>query len=322
MKLHFLLMVFLIFTYCSCAKIETIEVEYSKVKISAEPIQGLFCLNDSIALACSGIEDVGGKIYRMQGDSWSEVFSTDQVNLLSVYMLPSGKAFAGGDFVHLYHSNDEGQTWQLDWMEPEELSTHEHNRVSIDEFHFIDDSIGFFVGGDRYEHGHIYRTRNQGESWNFDTLRNEVSCLTEIDNTTFLFGGYGYMGKTTDQGNTLHQLEIDNNYFIGVHAIGNNSIIALTNRGRVLISEDIGNSWKTISKLRGSLILNSAYANGVLFAIGSKGTCCYSTDHGNQWKKINLNTQETLHGISVSDNFLGLSSHAGEIYTIPLKTIL
>ncbi len=322
MRIHFLLIGMSIAIFWSCKKTETVQVQFDKVNVSSQPVNDVFCLNDTVGLACSGVENVGGRIYLKQGTGWSEVFSSSPVNLLSVYITPSGKAFAGGDFVHLYTSYDSGASWQLDWMGSGELSTHEHNRVSIDEFHFINDSTGFFVGGDRYEHGHIYRTHNQGDSWNFDTLRNEVTSITEVDNNTFLFAGYGYLGRTYDQGNSISRLPNGNHNFIGIHAVSPSSIVAITNSGKILLSEDTGSSWKKIAKIRGAVILNSIFAQDNLYAIGAEGSCYYSTDYGNTWKQIELDTNDHLYGISVSDNYLWISSHGGDIYQIPLTAIL
>lgn len=322
MRVQIISTILVLLVITSCKKTEEITPDYQRISISTNPLNDVFFLDDSTGFACSGIEDIEGRIFKTDGSGWSEVMYTDRTNVLSVYVSPSGKSYAGGDFVHLYTSADGGNNWGLDWMGEGELSTHEHNRVSIDKFHFVNDSVGFFVGGDRYEHGHIYRTTNNGTDWSFDTIRNEVTGLDQVNQSTMLFSGYGYVSKSTDSGQNISQLPVYNDFFVGIHVISPTHYLLIGQSGKVYSTTDSAANWNKISRIRGVNILDTEQAQGKIIVVGSDGICYYSTDAGNNWKRLNLGTTDHLNGVSIAGQFLNVCSSGGNLYRISLTALI
>jgi len=318
---NILLMISALVVISACKKSEEIDVPVIVQQVSDGSLTDVFYLNDSVGIACGGIENIEGQIFKVNSSVWSKVYSNSNYRINTVYSSPSGKMYAGGDFVRLLNSFDQGNSWSNDWLDPSEQSYHEIDRVSIDKFAFINDTIGFFIGGDRYEHGHIYKTTDNGDIWTFDTLKHEISGISVLSENSILFSGYGYIGSTYDQGENISQLPSKSDNFIGIHAISMFNYVAIGNSGKIYRSTNQGEGWHKIAKLKNANIVDTEFSHNLLFAIGSDGGCFYSKDLGESWKSIKLNTTAQINGISLAGQYLNLAGSDGNVYRIIIADI-
>ncbi len=304
----------------SCGKVEQIQIEPAITHISDQPLHDIMFLNDTIGFSCSGNSDGGGRIYQWKNGAWNKVYETDREPIRSLANSPSGKLFAGGDFVHLFSSNNGGDTWGIDWLDSDELATHEIHRTSIDALNFINDSVGYFVGGDNYNHGQVYYTRDNGQSWSFDTLNHEISGLCSNNNGDSWVCGYGYVGRIKNQ-TSLEQLPSFNDNFKAIHCINSGDLVLIGNSGKAYFSEDSGLNWTRRSAIKGINVISSAYHEGTWIVCGSFGTCFVSYDHGNEWKQIELNTDTHFNAVRVFKNTVFLAGTDGKLYSVSLTAI-
>jgi photosystem II stability/assembly factor-like uncharacterized protein len=321
MRKYILLTILTLVVITACQKLEELDITVIVEQVSANSLKDVFYLNDSVGFACGGTEDVEGQIFKLSSSTWSQVYTSSNSRVNSVYSSPSGKMFAGGDFVKLYTSADQGDSWNIDWLDSNELSYHEHDRVSIDKIEFLNDSVGFFVGGDRYEHGHIYTTNDNGNNWQFEILSHEITGISILAENKVLFSGYGCIGSSRVAGGDAVILHAPSDFLVGVHAISLYNYIAIGNSGSIYRSINRGDSWKKITKLRKANIIDTEFAQNKLYAVGSNGACFYSIDLGETWKSINLKTTAQINGISVADQYLNLAGSNGNIYRVFLADL-
>lgn len=168
----------------------------------------------------------------------------------------------------------------------------------INKVHFVNNNIGYAVGGKQWEEGIILKTTNGGETWQpIEFLQAfEFQTLYDIDFYNEQIGmAVGIAGKilrTDDSGNTWELLQENNwEYLRSVCFIGeqNNIIVAGDGvaDGRIITPQQ--NTWWNLTKDSTSISLMSvAMANAsVGFAVGYGGAI-KTTDGGTTWQPTEL----------------------------------
>ena len=147
------------------------------------------------------------------GNGW--ISQSDKIgNISSQYFINSGTGFIGDNIGHIYKTADGGNSWNLSLSFPIHYFLGGHAvGHSIESLFFSDNFTGWSGTNDTG----IYKTTNQGTTWdylNLGHLSTEDTDITDIyfinSNTGWIVGnlGYGIILKTTNGGyNWVNQLE-------------------------------------------------------------------------------------------------------------------
>lgn len=266
-------------------------------------INDIEILNDSVWIACGGIRGQEGYIFRTDdaGKSW-QIFSTN--NSRSVYCLAfkdSLHGFAGGDFLDLWRTEDGGKTWQFFWLEGQ-VPLNEEDRPAVRDFHFVNDSIWYFCGGENYYKGVIYRTGNAGLTWQYEFIENEFRAMDFDHQGNGAIGGHGAV-RLVNQ-NELSSLSADfkDDFMTGIGFLQSPIIFGVSYKGNIYKSNDIGATWENL-EIHESLKMGYAQWNSIctvgnqITAVGNYGEIAASNNQGNSWNHYLLD--EKTHLLSV-----------------------
>jgi len=283
-------------------QIETISVEEGSYLKSAHFI------NDSVGFTSGGKRDEEGYIFKTTdgGTSWNKTTPIKPRCIYDIHFINDTVGFAGGDFLYLLTTTDGGDNWNHYPYGNNDLPFHEQNRPAIKHFSFNSNGTGYFVGGEDYKKGVLYRTLDYGVTWDFDTLQQEIYSVHTTESFSWS-AGFGYIGKAKT-GESFTQQSLTDDVFTGIVELDDNSIITISNTGGIYKSTDNGSSWTTIHKKKGAFSKRVSY-NDIVFQ-GNKGvviadyTILITEDYGDNWKEVDYASSDKLTSInSLSNNY-------------------
>lgn len=296
MKNSIFFLILLTFLIIGCKKVETISsIQWVTVEKDI-PIFKITFLNDSVGFACGGKRDNEGYIYKTidKGNTWNKIYSSDYNRCLyDITFINDSIGYAGGDYSYLIKTKDGGSTWNIYWFKSSELAFHEKNRPDIKKIKFISDSVGYFVGGENYSAGAIYKTFNQGKSWTYDTLQKELNDITFSNENYGWAIGFGYVGKTIN-GNDFTETSLSNDFYTGINYLEDNSFVLVSNSGKIYKNNI--DEWEKIINTSGGFNDVHFDANKG-YAVGNNGLILISEDYGTSWKKLKTNKKPHFQNI-------------------------
>ena len=90
---------------------------------------------------------------------------------------------------------------------------------------------------------------------------------------------------------------------------GNNTFVAVGERGTVRYSSDNGSSWDNGTSGTTREFYEIAYGDNTFVAVGQRGTHSYSGDNGNSWSTGTWSSTNDITGVAFGNNtFIGVSS--------------
>lgn len=226
-----------------------------------------------------------------QGVSWQQQEVPTRSNLTSVFFVDRNNGWAAGHDSVILQTSDAGRHWQQVYADPED------ERPILDLW-FRDMNHGYAVGA----YGLFLKTEDAGKSW--QSLDFNPATLV-VDNEAI-----------EDRTESLEE----DSWGIDFHL---NQIAAAPN-GRVFISAEAGNLYRSDDACRSWLSLPSPYegsfygtlplTNTRVLAFGLRGNLFYSEDAGNSWQEIVSSTQATLNdGMRLQDGRIVLVGLAGTL---------
>jgi photosystem II stability/assembly factor-like uncharacterized protein len=262
----------------------------SDVKIS-----GVLLPNDSTILAAGGTRLEDGYVFTSidRGASWDVVQVSDKYAVTALAHDESGRLWAGCDFLRLFTSTD-SQNWNLHWL-AQQQPFHEEDRPAIRDFYFQNDSTWWFVGGEHYNEGVVYRTWDKGANWQFSTWEYEWRAIDARDGLVAI-AGHG--GVLLSHGGPLVLQSLQNDFFTGIAVNPDESLVVVSNQGSIWRSEDAGDQWEEIQKPSGALSRFNynglAHLGSHIIAVANDGRFSHSTDHGLSWSHYQLDSDDHL----------------------------
>ena len=312
----------------ACGKKDVIEIPSESLSVgNAQNVRDVVFLNEDVGFACGGWRDREGYIWRTQdgGQTWTEFKNEFGLNIYSLYFLNDNVGFAGGDFMHYWKTTDGGNSWQIQWFAAGELAYHEVHRPAIRKFQFTSDSVGHLVGGENYEVGVVYRTFDQGNTWQFDTIRHEIRGMDFYDANRGIVSGFGYVATTTDGGLTYEQQGMKGDFYLGIEMLSSSTVIAAGANGGIYRSTDFGSSWDKVVKpnklFRKRRNFNDMkfFNDKIAYAVGSDGYMMRTWDGGESWEIVSIDTEQDLHRISYQGNKAYVAGQQGEIHVFDVQ---
>ena len=98
-------------------------------------------------------------------------------------------------------------------------------------------------------------------------------------------------------------------YDLDAITFGNNTFVAVGERGTVRTSSDNGATWDNGTSGRGIQLYEIAYGDSTFVAVGQSGAHIYSTDNGATWDNGTWSDSDHVTGVAFGNNtFVGVSS--------------
>jgi photosystem II stability/assembly factor-like uncharacterized protein len=226
------------------------------------------------------------------GVSWQQQEVPTRANLTSVFFIDPANGWVAGHDSIILQSRDGGRHWQQVYADPED-------ERPIFDLWFRDMNHGYAVGA----YGLFLTTVDGGKSWQ----------SLDFNPATLVANG----GEADDGSDD----EIDEeSWGIDFHL----NQVAATPNGRILITAEAGNIYRSDDASRSWLSLPSPYEGSFygslplsqtsLLAFGLRGHLFRSEDTGNSWRPVDSGTQATLNdGIRLHDGRIVLVGLAGTL---------
>ena len=227
-----------------------------------------------------------------QGVSWQQQEVPTRATLTSVFFIDPDRGWAAGHDSVILQTGDGGRHWQQIYADPED------ERPILDLW-FMDMNHGYAVGA----YGLFLVTEDGGTSWQ-----------------PFDFDPATLVSSSDDEDEEWEDDLEEESWGIDFHL----NQIASTPNGRIFISAEAGNLYRSDDAGRSWLSLPSPYEGsfyGVLplaptriLAFGLRGHLFASEDTGNSWQQVNSGTLATLNdGIRLHDGRIVLVGLAGTL---------
>lgn len=222
------------------------------------------------------------------GVSWQQQEVPTRANLTSVFFIDPANGWAAGHDSVILQTNDGGRHWQQVYADPED------ERPILDLW-FRDANHGYAVGA----YGLFLTTEDGGKSWQ----------PLDFNPATLMANGDG----------AEDEIEAEP-WGIDFHL----NHVAATLNGRILITAEAGNIYRSDDACRSWISLPSPYEGSFygslplsqtsILAFGLRGHLFRSEDTGNSWLPIDSGTQATLNdGIRLHDGRILLAGLAGTL---------
>jgi photosystem II stability/assembly factor-like uncharacterized protein len=220
------------------------------------------------------------------GKTWHEQNSGVRYTLGGIYFADDKNGWAVGNMGTIVHTSDGGMTW-------------EKQDSPVDFYHmdvyFASRLKGWIVS----EQTHILYTQDGGKTWEVqfsdeDFILKSVSFSGE--NHGFAVGEFGHIYRTIDGGkiwekqaggviiNDIGDLEGDP-FLFDVTMIDKNTAWAVGIEGRVIMTEDGGNTWIPVETgSPNTQLFSITYNRDKTLVIAGKGVCLISENLGQTWR--------------------------------------
>lgn len=173
-------------------------------------------------------------------------------------------------------------------------------------------------------YGHIYRTRNGGQSWQtaVGSINNpdrfHLNGITQVQGgDLYIAGEAGRVFRSTDKGKSWER--VDPGYsgsFFGATGTGDGAVLVYGLRGNIYRSEN-GDEWRSVDAAT-SRTLNTAHGNGKgeIAMVGNDGAVVYSDDGGQSFSSHVRSARHSYLGVRlIPDGGLMLVGKKGTVRT-------
>jgi len=197
-------------------------------------------------------------------------------NFNKVYFLDSLQGWCVGYNGVIIHTNDGGDNWEL---QQDNISNN-----NIKDVVFIDSLVGFYLS----ENG-LYKTINSGQDWTQLSLPNGGDKICFFDSIRGIIVGNGGIFKTIDGGNNWELIENSvgaNSYFV----VDSNNIWASTNTK--IFQYNGVNWIEKYYNGNDDFYSTYVVDSNNIWSVGANGKILYSDDNGDSWIQQATNWSE------------------------------
>lgn len=255
-----------------------------------------------------------------QGDTWIQAPVPTRALLTAVHFVDDQHGWAVGHDSLILHTSDAGETWTIQYRDPEleqEVDPEGPGLLEkpLMDVWFRDVNTGFAFGA----YGLALRTDDGGQTWNDITydIDNEngfhYNAITRVgEQGLFLVGEMGTMYRSRDLGDTwetIEEMPYDGSLF-GTAGLGGEDVVLVWGlRGNMLRSTDFGDSWEEVTlqtahngPLEATLFGGTATDDGKVIVVGAGGAVVSSDDGGETFQVAFRPDRSTLANGKVLEN--------------------
>lgn len=220
----------------------------------------------------------GHVLYSDDGDQWSQAEVPIRAALTAVHGV-GDLLWAVGHDAAIIHSTDAGETWQLQFFEPD-------LQQPLLDVYFMDADNGIAVGA----YGMIVRTDDGGATWYDDLIHEEydyhLNAIAPVEGEALVIAAEAGNGfRSMDAGATWEWFEYPYlGSMFGLLVLDNNRLLSFGLRGHIQLSNDLGDSWREPnSGIEDSLFGGMVGDDGSVILVGANGAIL--TRSGQQWQQ-------------------------------------
>ncbi|MGJ8663193.1 MAG: WD40/YVTN/BNR-like repeat-containing protein [Marinicella sp.] len=201
-----------------------------------------------------------------EGKTWRQIENIPVDISLTKVVAVNNHVWAVGHDATIIHSADAGETWELQFYDPD-------REVPFLSAYFTDEQTGFVIGA----YGTILSTTDSGKNWQDDLIDEELDYhLNDItqgnDGAYYVAAEAGYFFKSVDDGETWQAIELPYmGSMFGVVAL-DDSVVLYGLRGNILVSEDQGETWQEVyTDVTNNLFGSSMMSDHKILMVGANG---------------------------------------------------
>ncbi len=169
--------------------------------------------------------------------------------------------------------------------------------INLTKIYFVNQSTGFGIS---YSLS-LYKTIDTGSTWNYINTPPNLSDIVFLNNNTgFIIGEHG-ISKTTNQGNTWTNLNVNFDSVMFIDFPSNNIGYTISAKGILAKTIDSGNNWNIIDTLNIEPRFSADFSNENIGFICSDSTIRKTDNGGLSWTQ-----QIVTHPLQVA--YLGVSN--------------
>ena len=283
--------------FVSCKKENQTSLDYAEIKSGTNhSLRCIYKFNNDTLFAGGGNDTRGIILISKNAGTHWELYSQSLISRVnSVFFRNAMQGFAACNNFLLMQTNDGG----LHWDSIQQYHVPYQYQTNLYAIKFVNDSVGYFCGGEEYSHGIIGKTVNRGQSWYFTFVDHELRTIDFKDNQHGYCGGYGAMYYTNDGGENW-QLTASNNEFITSINLTSVNGVACGYEGGILKNNNTID-WEKILNSNSAFSTRSHFNtvctndNNNYFIFGNEGKCALSNDAGNTWKQATTFDNKTIY---------------------------
>lgn len=287
----------------------------------------LAVLSDSVWLACGGIRDREGWIFRTEnaGVSWTASQVSEPRCVYSLGHAGGNTWWAGGDFLHLWKTDDGGVTWKLHWL-GEQVPFHGQDRPGVRCWQWTSSQTGWFAGGENLGEGVIYRTGDGGASWSFSFHQHEFRGIAITEGDSGMVVGHGAsMAVSGAPGSAMHT-GFTGDFLTDVLATEDAQMMACGYDGGIYRFTDSGRTWTDVMENNDAVgerfNWNDLIDTGDGYiACGNNGKLARWTTTASAPQVYVLEGSPHLYRMALRGDQLLLASDEGRIYALELSQL-
>lgn len=228
------------------------------------------------------VGEYGHILLSTDGKTWQQAQVPSQATLTSVYFLNSRLGWAVGHDATILHSQDGGESWQVQQFLPQ-------LEKPLFDIAFKDEQNGIAIGS----YGLFFRTLDGGKTWQSE-FHDEFLHPDDVDylNELKLDDEEAYLDARKSMLPHFNRMEVDGRT---LYLVGEMGLIAKSN--------DFGVKWQKLDDIyHGSFFDIARTQQGNLIVSGLRGHIFRSQKNGTPWDPVNSNTTALLNSIVLGDN--------------------
>lgn len=199
------------------------------------------------------------------GDAWRQAEVVPTRSTLTTVAQAEGRLWAGGHDTVIITSGDHGETWTLQYFDPE-------RQQPIMDLYFFDEQRGLAIGA--YD---LYLvTEDGGKTWD-DALVNEEewhnNAVVDLGGGRLMIAGEaGFTYRSEDHGDTWETIEMPyGGSMFGIVRSVSDCLLVFGLRGHVQESCDFGDSWAEIDSGTELTIAGGIFREDSVWLVGNSG---------------------------------------------------
>ncbi|GAB4060376.1 YCF48-related protein [Uliginosibacterium sediminicola] len=265
------------------------------------------------------------------GLHWRQAAVPVSVSLTALSFPSPRKGWAAGHAGVLLHTEDGGETWQLqlDGRRAAELYAESARNSSLSDqaaltrlrqdaermladgpdkpfldVHFVSDYVGFAVGA----YGLVFRTRDGGRQWQplMGRLSNPKAlhfyAVKGMPRAIYLAGEQGMLWRSTDLGEHFERLSSPySGSLFALQVLSDEALLVGGLKGQVFRSSDAGRSFSQASGVMPvSINAFAKQGDGTLWLINQAGWLQFSIDQGAHWQTLDALRPGRINALELS----------------------